>query len=84
MSAPAPSASVPAPAPAVADAFAVAVADRREHRYRSLIEGARGLLVLVTLDDIVRHLLGHVPGIMECAACSLYLPDTKTRELVIY
>ncbi len=58
--------------------------ERRERRYRSLIEAARGLLLLVTLEDVVRHLLSHVPSIMECAACSLYLPEARTRELVIY
>ncbi len=55
-----------------------------EERYRSLLDAARGLFLLVTLDDLVRHILAKGPSILQCAACSLYLPDPKTRELIIY
>jgi len=58
--------------------------EHREERYRSLLDAARGLFLLVTLDDLVRHILAHGPSVLQSAACSLYLPDRKTRELIIY
>ena len=56
----------------------------REERYQALIVAARGLFPLVTLDELVAHLLFHGPTILRCAACSIALPDAKTRELAIH
>ncbi|PAW79858.1 MAG: hypothetical protein B9S32_00590 [Verrucomicrobia bacterium Tous-C9LFEB] len=53
-------------------------------RYRALLQAARSLFTLTTLDEVVENILRHSLDMMQAEACSMYLPDTKTKELIIY
>lgn len=53
-------------------------------RYRALLRAARSLFTLTTLDEIVENILRHSLEMMQAEACSMYLPDLKTKELIIY
>lgn len=55
-----------------------------QDRYRALIRAARSLFTLTTLEEVVENILRHSLDMMQAEACSMYLPDTKTQELVIY
>lgn len=57
---------------------------RLNERYRALLQAARSLFTLTTLDEVVENILRHSLDMMEAEACSMYLPDAKTKELIIY
>jgi len=53
-------------------------------RYRALLLAARNLFSLTDLDDLVENILTYSCTMMQAEACSMYLPDADTQELVIY
>jgi sigma-B regulation protein RsbU (phosphoserine phosphatase) len=55
-----------------------------QERYRALLLAARNLLSLTSLDDLVEHILKYSCTMMQAEACSMFLPDRATRELVIH
>jgi sigma-B regulation protein RsbU (phosphoserine phosphatase) len=55
-----------------------------QDRYRALLKAARNLFSLTNLDDVVEQIIKHSLIMMQAEACSMYLPDNKTRELIIY
>ncbi len=55
-----------------------------QERYRALLLAARNLFSLTSLDDLVDHILKYSCVMMQAEACSMFLPDHVTRELVIY
>ena len=55
-----------------------------QERYRALLLAARNLFSLTSMDDLVENILKYSCTMMEAEACSMFLPDRATRELVIY
>lgn len=55
-----------------------------QERYRALLLAARNLFSLTNLDDLVEHILKYSCTMMQAEACSMFLPDHVTRELIIY
>ncbi len=55
-----------------------------QERYRALLLAARNLFSLTSLDDLVENILKYSRVMMQAEACSMYLPDPATRELIIY
>ena len=55
-----------------------------QERYRALLQAARNLFSLTSLEDLVENVLKYSCVMMQADACSMYLPDYATRELVIY
>ncbi len=53
-------------------------------RYRALLFAARNLFSLTSLDDLVESILKYSCTMMHAEACSMYLPDRATKELIIY
>jgi sigma-B regulation protein RsbU (phosphoserine phosphatase) len=53
-------------------------------RYRALLLAARNLFSLTNLEDLVENILTYSCTMMQAEACSMYLPDFATKELVIY
>ncbi|HSI83625.1 MAG: SpoIIE family protein phosphatase [Candidatus Methylacidiphilales bacterium] len=53
-------------------------------RYRALITASRALFSVSTLDDIVEQILRHSRQMMAAEACSMFLPDHKQKELILY
>jgi sigma-B regulation protein RsbU (phosphoserine phosphatase) len=53
-------------------------------RYRALLHAARNLFSLTDLEDLVENILKYSCIMMQAEACSMYLPDPATKELVIY
>jgi phosphoserine phosphatase RsbU/P len=53
-------------------------------RYRALLLAARSLFSLTDLEDLVENILKYSCTMMQADACSMYLPDFATKELVIY
>lgn len=55
-----------------------------QERYRALLLAARNLFSLTSLDDLVENILKYSCVMMQAEACSMFLPDRATRELIIY
>ena len=55
-----------------------------QERYRALLLAARNLFSLTSLDDLVENILKYSCVMMQAEACSMFLPDRATRELVIH
>ncbi len=55
-----------------------------QERYRALLRAARNLFSLTSMDDLVEHILKYSCTMMQAEACSMFLPDRATRELVIH
>jgi len=55
-----------------------------QERYRALLLAARNLFSLTSLDDLVENILKYSCTMMQAEACSMFLPDRTTRELVIH
>jgi phosphoserine phosphatase RsbU/P len=55
-----------------------------QERYRALLLAARNLFSLTSLDDLVENILKYSCIMMQAEACSMFLPDRATRELVIH
>ncbi len=55
-----------------------------QERYRALLHAARNLFSLTNLDDLVENILKYACVMMQAEACSMFLPDRATRELVIF
>jgi len=55
-----------------------------QERYRALLLAARNLFSLTSLDDLVDNILKYSCVMMQAEACSMFLPDRATRELVIH
>ena len=55
-----------------------------QERYRALLLAARNLFSCTSLDDLVENILKYSCTMMQAEACSMFLPDSVTRELVIY
>ena len=55
-----------------------------QERYRALLLAARNLFSLTSLDDLVENILKYSCTMMQAEACSMFLPDRSTRELVIH
>jgi sigma-B regulation protein RsbU (phosphoserine phosphatase) len=53
-------------------------------RYRALLFAARNLFSPTDLETLVENILTHSCTMMQAEACSMYLPDAATKELVIY
>jgi sigma-B regulation protein RsbU (phosphoserine phosphatase) len=53
-------------------------------RYRALLLAARNLFSLTDLESLVENILTYSCTMMQAEACSMYLPDFATKELVIY
>lgn len=53
-------------------------------RYQALLLAARNLFNASNLDEIVDRILSHSRQMMQAEACSMYLPDPATKELIIY
>ena len=55
-----------------------------QERYRALLLAARNLFSLTNMDDLVENILKYSCVMMQAEACSMFLPDRTTRELVIH
>jgi sigma-B regulation protein RsbU (phosphoserine phosphatase) len=55
-----------------------------QERYRALLLAARNLFSLTNLEDLVEHILKYSRTMMQAEACSMFLPDRATRELILY
>jgi phosphoserine phosphatase RsbU/P len=66
------------------EAIAADADDVLHERYRCLLRAARGLFTLTTIEELVENILCHSLDMMQAEACSMYLPDPKTQELIIY
>ncbi len=55
-----------------------------QERYRALLLAARNLFSLTSMDDLVENILKYSCTMMQAEACSMFLPDAATRELVIH
>ena len=55
-----------------------------QERYRALLLAARNLFSCTSLDDLVENILKYSCTMMQAEACSMFLPDGVTRELIIY
>jgi phosphoserine phosphatase RsbU/P len=55
-----------------------------QERYRALLLAARNLFSCTSLDDLVEDILKYSCVMMHAEACSMFLPDRVTRELIIY
>jgi sigma-B regulation protein RsbU (phosphoserine phosphatase) len=55
-----------------------------QERYRALLQAARNLFSLTNLDDLVENILKYSRTMMQAEACSMFLPDHSTRELILY
>ncbi len=55
-----------------------------QERYRALLLAARNLFSLTNLDDLVENILKYSCTMMQAEACSMFLPDATSRELVIH
>lgn len=55
-----------------------------QERYRALLLAARNLFSCTSLDDLVENILKYSCTMMQAEACSMFLPDAVTRELIIY
>ena len=55
-----------------------------QERYRALLHAARNLFSLTSMDDLVENILKYSCTMMQAEACSMFLPDRNTRELVIH
>jgi sigma-B regulation protein RsbU (phosphoserine phosphatase) len=55
-----------------------------QERYHALLLAARNLFSLTNLDDLVENILKYSRTMMQAEACSMYLPDRATKELIIY
>lgn len=53
-------------------------------RNRALMEAAKGLIACTSIDSIVENILRHSIQMLQSENCSLYLPDHRTQELIIY
>lgn len=53
-------------------------------RNRALMEASKGLIACTNIDSIVEHILRHSIQMLQSENCSLYLPDSKTEQLIIY
>ena len=53
-------------------------------RYRALLQAARSLFSLTNLDDLVENVLKYSRTMMHAEACSMFLPDRATKELILY
>ncbi len=53
-------------------------------RTHALMGAAKGLIACTTIESIVNHLLSHSLEMLQSQSCSLYLPDPRTEELIIY
>ncbi len=55
-----------------------------QERYRALLSAARNLFSLTNLEDLVENILKYSRTMMQTEACSMFLPDHATRELILY
>jgi sigma-B regulation protein RsbU (phosphoserine phosphatase) len=55
-----------------------------QERYRALLHAARSLFSLTSLEDLVENILKYSRTMMQAEACSMFLPDRATRELILY
>ena len=55
-----------------------------QERYRALLLAARNLFSLTSMDDLVENILKYSCTMMQAEACSMFLPDRATRELIIH
>ena len=55
-----------------------------QERYRALLLAARNLFSLTNLDDLVANILRYSRTMMQAEACSMFLPDRATKELILY
>jgi len=55
-----------------------------QERYRALLLAARNLFSLTSPEDLVQHILKYSRTMMQAEACSMFLPDHTTRELILY
>jgi sigma-B regulation protein RsbU (phosphoserine phosphatase) len=55
-----------------------------QERYRALLLAARNLFSLTNLEDLVENILKYSRTMMQAEACSMFLPDPATRELILY
>jgi len=55
-----------------------------QERYRALLLAARNLFSCTSLDGLVEDILKYSCTMMQAEACSMFLPDRVTRELIIY
>ncbi len=55
-----------------------------QERYRALLHAARNLFSLTNLEDLVENILKYSRTMMQAEACSMFLPDHATRELILY
>jgi sigma-B regulation protein RsbU (phosphoserine phosphatase) len=55
-----------------------------QERYRALLQAARNLFSITNLEDLVENVLKYSRVMMQAEACSMYLPDYASRELIIY
>lgn len=53
-------------------------------RYRELLEVARMLNGTMDLEELLREILRRSQEVMKAEACSLFMPDPETGELVIH
>jgi sigma-B regulation protein RsbU (phosphoserine phosphatase) len=59
------------------------ISSRREIAYRCLIDAARSLSSAADVDELVGHILSSSREVMQCRACSVYLPEPATDSLLI-
>jgi len=55
-----------------------------QQRYGALLVAVQNLFALTNLEELVDHVLKHSRVMMEAEACTMFLPDPVTRELIIY
>jgi sigma-B regulation protein RsbU (phosphoserine phosphatase) len=53
-------------------------------RYRALLDAARFLNQSLDLQGLLQEIIARSRQVMECQACTVFLPDTETGDLVLY
>jgi sigma-B regulation protein RsbU (phosphoserine phosphatase) len=56
---------------------------RKELAYRCLIDAAKSLSSAADVDELVGRILLSSRDVMRCWACSISLPDSESRDLII-
>lgn len=56
----------------------------RLERYKALIEVARGMSGVMDLEALLHNILKNAREVMEAEACSIFLPDHDTGEMVLH
>jgi phosphoserine phosphatase RsbU/P len=59
------------------------MSERSEMAYRYLLDAARLLSSAVGIDELIGQILASSRDVMQCRACSIFLPEPETGDLII-